>query len=79
LFNTTAPTGGDYAGGTTDLVITTDKDAGDVAGAFEGDEDVDDMGLDVTKNLFVRFELPPTSNTGGQQTVTVTVTAEITD
>jgi VCBS repeat-containing protein len=74
LFNSTS--GGSYGAGTTDLLITTDKSVGDAGGEFEGDVDMDNLALNQTENLFVRFTLPPTSSVGTQQTVTVTVTGE---
>ena len=80
LFNSTSP--GSFGSGTTNLLITTDKDAGNLGadpGDFEGDVDVDDMALLNTKNLFVKMVLPPTSSTGSQQSLVVTVTAEPAD
>lgn len=76
LFNSGLPAG--FGSGTTHLVTTTPKEAGSLGGDadFEGNVDVDNMALLTTRDLYVRFTLPPTSSSSNQQTVTITVTAE---
>lgn len=76
LFNSGVP--GAFGAGTTHLVTTSAKDAGNLGGDadFEGNVDVDNMALLTTRDLYVRFVLPPTSTSSNQQSVTITVTAE---
>lgn len=82
LFNTTQPTQSDYESPeiSSHVITTSAKQVGNSGGAdvgyFEGNDDMDNLGLNVTKNLWLRFKLPPTSSTGAQQTVSVTVNAE---
>ena len=60
---------------TTNLVVTSAQQVGDTAAKYEV-TDMDSLQLNATKNLWLKFCLPPTTSTGAQQTVTLTVTAE---
>ncbi len=73
-FNATSPTFG-----TDDVVTTSDQQVGDASSEFEGDEDMDNMGLDATKHLWCKVSLPSTIDYTGEQTITVIVTAEAAD
>ena len=73
-FNATSPTFG-----TDDVVTTADQQVGDASAEFEGDEDMDNMGLDATRHLWCKVSLPSTIDYTGEQTITVTVTAEAAD
>lgn len=81
LFNT-------VKGGTMDAddVVTTapqqvgnkDNDAGDPG--FEGDVEMDDMGLYQTRNLWMKITMPPdTIDYSGQQNISVIVNAQAAD
>jgi len=81
LFNAAAPALSDFedAGITQNLVTTSAAQVGDVAGKYEGDQDLDDLGLNADRNLWMQLKLPEYTSTGAQQTITVTVTAEAAD
>ncbi|MFH1957065.1 MAG: hypothetical protein ABIJ15_01135 [bacterium] len=80
-FNSVDPdgTGDDYAA--TDVVDAVDEGAGS-AGAdtsFEGDVDVDNLNLYETRKLWCKITLPPATQYSGEQTIAVTITADVTD
>src|SRR3989338_7771084 len=52
---------------------------GDGTGKYEGNQDLDSLALNISRNLWMQLKLPPTSTTETEQTVTVTVTAEFTN
>ncbi len=81
LFNSAAPAITDFESGgvTQNLLTTSAAQVGDVAGKFEGDQDLDDLALNADRNLWVQLKLPETTTTGSLQTVTVTVTGEAAD
>ncbi len=73
LFNTVQ--GGTM--GSDDVVTTSPQQVGDGSGVnFEGDVEMDGMGLLVERNLFCKIKLPATVNYTAQQTMTVTIAAE---
>jgi hypothetical protein len=81
LFNTVQPSAAAWEqyGATTNLVTFTPKQVGDTTIAnqnFEGDEDMDNLGLNVVRHLWFRLKSPPVWTTGTQQTITITITAE---
>ncbi|MFH1957066.1 MAG: hypothetical protein ABIJ15_01140 [bacterium] len=79
-FNTVDPDGtaNDYVA--TDIVDAVAEHAGSLGGdnAFEGDEDVDNLTNEPheTRHLWCRVEIPQVANFGGEQSITVTITAE---
>ena len=82
LFKATAPTPEDFAG--TDIVknlLTTDVNhIGSVGsvGKYEvaDGQEMTELALNDSRNLWFQIKTPPTSSTLGTQTITVTVTAE---
>jgi len=54
-------------------------DVGDDNGYFEGDENMDDMGFGVKRNLWCKVTMPADISYSGEQTITVTITAEAGD
>jgi len=74
-FNNADPGDGGY--NAADVVDAVAESAGDGdPGNFEGNEDVDAMDLGVTSHLWCRLELPTAANYSGEQTISVTITAE---
>ena len=73
----TAPAAGDF--GAADTVTTAVQDVGDAAGEFEGTADMDDLGLLVTKHLYLRLSTPPTTSTESTQTFMIIINAEAAD
>ncbi len=65
----------------TDVITTGAQQVGDAdPGDFEGsDNNMDDLGLAVERDLHVRITMPATVTFVGAQTVTVTLTAEEAD
>ncbi len=61
------------------VVDTGAQQVGDGPGKYENAQDMDDLGLDVNRNLWFQLKAPPDSSTSANQTVTVTVTAEVND
>ena len=80
LFNASAPALADFEGSgipvTKHLLTTSAGQVGDAAGKYEGNQDLDSLALNISRNLWMQLKLPPTSTTDTEQTVTVTVTAE---
>ena len=79
LFNSTDATG---LFGAEDIVTAAAVDAGDAGtdtGSYEGDVNVDAMNLLTSRDLYCQVTLPSAVNYAGQQTITVTVTAEVAD
>jgi hypothetical protein len=81
LFNSQLPSTSAWEqyGPTTNLVTFSPKPVGDTTTPntnFEGDEDMDDLGLNVERHLWFRIKTPPAWTSGTQQTITVTITAE---
>ena len=76
--NATAPNIAAFEGAniTTNLLGSV-ADVGDGApGKYEGNQDLDDMALNASRNLWFQLKLPPTSSVLVAQEITVTVTAE---
>lgn len=88
LFQSTKPASAQFTQGganlTTNLVTFSAKQVGDTDSSntnFEGDQtatgvDMDNLGLNVTRNLWFQLKGPTSWTTGVSQTVTVTITAE---
>ena len=79
LFNSAAAVLADFESTsvTKNLLTTSAGQVGDVAGKYEGNQDLDSLQLNVSRNLWMQLKLPPTSTSETEKTVTVTVTAEI--
>ena len=58
-----------------DVVTTVAQQVGDVPQEFEGDVEMDAMGLLVSRNLWCQVTMPSTIDYSGTQTITVTVDA----
>lgn len=77
LFNATAPDRAAFEGADiTKNLLGAVAQVGDLAGKFKGDQDMDEMPLNASRNLWFQLKLPPTSSLLGDQTITVVVTAE---
>jgi hypothetical protein len=78
LFNSTLPTLTDFetTSITKNLVTTTAAQVGDVAGKYEGNQEMDNLGLNIQRLLWVQIKTPPTTSTTNAQNITITVTAE---
>ena len=85
LFNTTKPSLANFdSASTARHLITTGSKAIGNGGAdtnlyFEGDEDMDNMGLNIVRHLWLQVKTPPTSSVTANQTFTVTISAEATN
>ena len=81
LFSSTKPALVDFesAGTGTDHLIHTGSahQVGDVAGLYEGNEQMDDLGLNAARHLWMELKTPPTASIDEAQTITVTITAEV--
>ena len=71
LFNAALP--GSFAA--KDVVTTATQQVGDAAQRYEGDVEMDAMGLNVSRNLWCQVTMPSTIDYSGTQTITVTVDA----
>ena len=71
LFNAASP--GSFAA--KDVVTTVAQQVGDVPQEFEGDVEMDAMGLNESRNLWCQVTMPSTIDYSGTQTITVTVDA----
>ena len=80
LFNSTQPTINDFEGPGNPvgkhLLTTATGSVGDAAGKYEGNQELDNMGLNVSRNLWFQLKLPPTSTTTAEQIIVMTITAE---
>lgn len=84
LFNSTAPNDSAWEenGPTANLVTFSAKAVGDTTTPntnFEGNEDMDNLGLNEGRHLWFRIKTPPAWTTGTQQTITLIITAEPAD
>ena len=71
LFNAASP--GSFAA--KDVVTTGAQQVGDAAQRYEGDVEMDAMGLNESRNLWCQVTMPSTIDYSGTQTITVTVDA----
>jgi len=77
LFNATAPGRAAFEGADISKnLLGAAAQVGDLAGKYAGDQVMDDMPLNASRNLWFQLKMPPTSSLLGEQTISVVVTAE---
>src|SRR3989338_1116257 len=80
LFNSSAPGLADFEGSgipvTKHLLTTSAGQVGDAAQKYEGNQELDSLALNISRNLWMQLKLPMVTAIETLQTVTVTVTAE---